>query len=133
MHEEQLHTDFYDLGRIFNMDWMTTVLVWLRDGPQRPRDLEEFADDWEFYDRWKQAWRALTRYHIRNALAALVDVGLVEKQRSQSGRFEHQVEYSLTAAGEALLVELEHLRVWLRQHPSVLDDAVHLYHQKHAS
>lgn len=130
---EERHTDFYDLRRIFNGDWVTTVLAWLRDGARRPRDLEAIADGWHFYDRWRQARRELTRYQIRDALATLTDIGLVEKQRGKTDRFEHQVVYQLTAAGEAYLVELDRQRKWLKGHSGVLDNAVRVYRERHAS
>lgn len=133
MQPEDLHTDFYDLRRVFRGDWQTTVLGWLREGARRPRDLEEMADDWQFYDRWRQTRRGLARSHVRDALAALADIGLVERQRDQGRGFEHHVVYQLTPAGEAFLVELDHLRAWLRQYPDVLDNAVRHYHERRAS
>lgn len=133
MHDEMLHTDFYDLRRVFRGDWQTTVLGWLRDGARRPRDLEAMAENWRFYDRWRQTQRGLALSHVRHALVGLAELGLVERQRDRGHGFEHHVVYQLTPAGEAFLVELDRLRAWLRRHPGVLDDAVRIYHERRAS
>lgn len=133
MADDVLHADFYDLRRIFNGDWLTTVLGCLREGARRPRDLEKLADGWQFYDRWKQTHRGLTAFHIRHALATLADLGLVEKRRGPGDEFEHHVSYQLTSAGEDLLVELDSLRLWLARYPRVLDSAVRIYRERRAS
>lgn len=128
MDDEEMHTtDYYDLRRIFNGTWWATVLAWLRDGPRRPRDLEAVVDGWRFYDRWRETSRGLTHPRVHEALTALTRLGLVDKQEDGTG-FGHPVEYGLTEAGKAYLIEMDRQREWLQRYPFVLDQAVAFFH-----
>lgn len=133
MREDDLHTDYYDLGRVFNGDWQTTVLAWLRDGPRRPKDLDAMADRWIIQDRWRQTARRLGHAQIHDALTALTAIDLVEKTQGQTHGLERHIEYRLTPAGEEYLVELDRLRQWLKRFPFVLDNALRVYHERHGA
>lgn len=128
--DEQLATELYDIRKLFRGDWYTTVLAMLRHGPRRPAELDAATDHWAFYDRWTQTTRRIGHAQIAEALHALTAMGLVER-RELAGGFQRYVEYSLTLEGEECLPAFDHLRHWLRRHPTVLNRAVRHYHHTH--
>lgn len=123
-------TEYYDLRKLFRGDWYTSVLAMLRHGPRRPAELDKAANSQAVYDRWSQATRRIGHAQIAEALHALTAMGLIQR-RELAGGFHRSVEYSLTPAGEECLAAMDHLRHWLRRHPSVLDRAVDHYRQTH--
>ncbi len=127
--DEQI-SDLYNVLKLFRGDWYAPVLSMLRHGPRRPAELDKAADSWDFYDRWAQAPRRISHAQIADALSVLTAAGLIQRRELAAG-FHRSVEYSLTERGEECLAALDHLRHWLRRHPTVLDRAIHHYHQTH--
>jgi len=126
--DNQFITEVYDVRKLFRGDWYTIMLDLLSHGPRRPAELHRAAGTWALRDRWAQTTRRAGHAQIVETLNALVATGLVQR-RELTGGFHRAVQYSLTVEGEECLAALDHLRHWLRRHPSVLKRAVHHYHQ----
>ncbi|WP_245866230.1 winged helix-turn-helix transcriptional regulator [Prauserella marina] len=118
----ELAADTYNISKLFQGSWDLAVLVLLRDGPHRPRDLARMVADWTFLDRQTGAKVTLSPSRITEALRVLTAEGLVDRTALSDG-WNRSVEYTLTKAGADLLPVVEQMQAWVRRHDEVFDNA----------
>ncbi|MDA0567950.1 helix-turn-helix transcriptional regulator [Streptomonospora sp. S1-112] len=93
---------------LFTHTWNSVVLLGLRTGPRRPRELRDEIG-------------GISAKVLNQTLRRLADSGLVERRAYAEA--PPRVEYGLTPLGETLMEPLAALATWAAEHGDAVADA----------
>ncbi|MFC0107932.1 winged helix-turn-helix transcriptional regulator [Kibdelosporangium aridum] len=103
-----------DLRHLLAGDWITHILVALRDGPLHYKDLHAAIEAMTTYDPWTGTVRSIQPRVMVRTLRRMETAGLVNREDQQT--FPRSVIYSLTPAGADLLIKGQPLVDWAQEH-----------------
>jgi len=114
--DDSLIQQMNDLKQVFRGDWVGTVLVMLRRGRRRHRELRDNIRNWSLQDPWTGIRRRLNNAELARTLARMTDDGLVIRT-PVSDQWQPAVFYELSNAGQELLAAVSPLLEWAAHHP----------------
>lgn len=119
--EDELIRLAFDMRQVARGDWLVPMMVLLRRGPMRSREIRDEMANHQFEDDWIDKKRSLSPSDASRLLTRMTDDGWLTRTKTPGqDQWNPRVTYQLSPAGRdfAETVVIPAL-LWLRKHPEI--------------